>query len=56
MKGYQAILVTMLLVLKRLLVVAADLLARDLTSLAWPDRFFPFLFVVAEKSGLATRD
>ena len=32
------------------------------SSLAWPDRFFPFLFVVAEpqiktgKSGLATRD
>ena len=29
-------------------------------SLAWPDRFFPFFFVVAqrktEKSGLATRD
>ena len=30
-------------------------------SLAWPDRFFPFFFVMAEqrkteKSGLATRD
>ena len=28
----------------------------NITSLAWPDRFFPFFFVVAEKSGLATRD
>ena len=31
LKGYQAMVVTMLLVLKRLLVVAADLLARSLT-------------------------
>ena len=32
LKGYQAMLVTMLLVLKRLLVVATDLLARETIS------------------------
>ena len=27
-----------------------------MNSLAWPDRFFSFFFVVADKSGLATRE